>query len=54
MGESATFSENITRALGRENFANTSPVASAVKTRLSVDSTTTSTFEASVPGYIQP
>ena len=53
-GEITTSREKTSRAVERENFANTSPVASAVSVRLVIDSATTSRFAAADSGYIAP
>ena len=49
-----TFRENTKRAVERENFANTSPVASAVSVRPVIDSSTITTFAAGDSGYMAP
>ena len=46
--------ENTIRAVERENFANTSPVASAVSVRLVIDSSTTIALAAGDSGNIAP
>ena len=54
MGEITASRVNRTRAVGLENFANTSPVTSAVSVRPTMASATTSVFAASDSGYIAP
>jgi hypothetical protein len=46
--------ENATRAVDRENLANTRPVASAVTMRLVTDSTIMTMLAAWLTGYIAP
>jgi hypothetical protein len=51
-GEITTWRVNTKRAVVRENFAITSPVDIAVKRRLTIDSTTTTTLAAVELGNI--
>ncbi len=53
-GETVTSREKTMRAVERENFANTRPVASAVSVRLVIDSATISTLAAVDSGYRTP
>ena len=46
--------ENATRVVGRANLLNTSPVASAVRIRLTIDCTVMTTVAAGLAGYIAP
>ena len=46
--------ENAIRPVDRENFANTSPVATAVTMRPVTDSAITTVFAAALAGYIDP
>jgi hypothetical protein len=53
-GAIVTCFENAMRAFDCENFANTSPVETAVTSRPTTASTTTSAFAVGVSGYIEP
>ena len=53
-GEITAWRVNTNRAVERENFANTSPVDTAVSSRLTIDSATTRTFAAVDSGNIAP
>ena len=53
-GEITAWCVNTNRAVERENLANTSPVDTAVSSRLTIDSPTTRTFAAVDSGNIAP
>ena len=54
MGPMTASFVNITRAVERENFANTRPVTSAVSVRPTIDSTTTTALAAVDSGDSAP
>ena len=54
IGPTTACREKTTRAVERENLAKTSPVASAVTSRLATDSVTITTLAATLVGYIAP